>query len=113
MLFRSDEYVVTDDGFDFGFSTPKPVVLGGAERETQAGNFYGYSLPLDSADDALDKHNRSDSLGTVTLDDAGARASFGAPVFQTNSPASDTRTVTALDELLDELGYLGDFISGD
>lgn len=109
----NDEYVVTDDGFDFGFSTPKPVVLEGAERETQAGNFYGYSLPLDSADDALDKHNRSDSLGTVTLDDAGARASFGAPVFQTNSPASDTRTVTALDELLDELGYLGDFISGD
>ncbi|KFY87852.1 hypothetical protein V500_06720 [Pseudogymnoascus sp. VKM F-4518 (FW-2643)] len=107
----NDEYVVTDDGFDFGFSTPKPVVLEGAERETQTGNFYGYSLPLGHADDALDKHNR---LGTVTLDDTGARTSFGSPVFQSNSPASaDTGTVTALDELLDELGYLGDFISGD
>ncbi|OBT64039.1 hypothetical protein VE03_06679 [Pseudogymnoascus sp. 23342-1-I1] len=113
----TDEYVVTDDGFDFGFSTPKPAVVieGGAEGETQTtGSFYGYSLPLGSDDDAMDKHNRSDSLGTVTLDDAGARASFGSPVFQSSSPVSpDTRTVTALDELLDELGYLGDLISGD
>lgn len=62
----------------------------------------------------MDKHNRSDSLGTVTLDDAGVTASFGAPMFQSTSPASvDSRTATALDELLDELGYLGDFISGD
>ncbi|KAL5354756.1 hypothetical protein ACLOAV_000845 [Pseudogymnoascus australis] len=112
----TDEYVVTDDGFDFGFSTPKPAVVleGGEERETQTGSFYGYSLPLGSDDDALDKHNRSDSLGTVTLDDAGVTAPFGAPMFQSTSPASvDTRTATALDELLDELGYLGDFISGD
>ncbi|KFY05373.1 hypothetical protein O988_00049 [Pseudogymnoascus sp. VKM F-3808] len=112
----TDEYVVTDDGFDFGFSTPKPPVAEVAERDIQAGNFYGYSLPYGLADDALDKHNRSDSLATVatvTLDDATAHASFGSPVFQTNSPESDSRTVTALDELLDELGYLGDFISGD
>ncbi|KFY09876.1 hypothetical protein V492_05303 [Pseudogymnoascus sp. VKM F-4246] len=106
----TDEYVVTDDGFDFGFSTPKPVTLDGVDRETDTSSFYGYSLPLDSPEE---KHNRSDSLGTVTLDEGEPRASFGAPVYQTTSPASDTRTVTALDELLDELGYLGDFISGD
>ncbi|OBT78380.1 hypothetical protein VF21_02109 [Pseudogymnoascus sp. 05NY08] len=110
----TDEYVVTDDGFDFGFSTPKPnVVLEGAERDALAGGFY--SLPLGQADDGgMEKHNRSDSLATVTLEEGSARSSFGAPVFQSNSPASpDNRTVTALDELLDELGYLGDFISGD
>ncbi|KFZ04346.1 hypothetical protein V501_09189 [Pseudogymnoascus sp. VKM F-4519 (FW-2642)] len=111
----TDEYVVTDDGFDFGFSTPKPpVILEGAERDAQAGSFYGYSLPLGSADGGMEKHNRSDSLATVTLEEGGARSSFGSPVFKTSSPASlDNRTVTALDELLDELGYLGDFISGD
>ncbi|OBT55729.1 hypothetical protein VE04_03920 [Pseudogymnoascus sp. 24MN13] len=111
----TDEYVVTDDGFDFGFSTPKPpVILEGAERDAQAGSFYGYSLPLGPADEGMEKHNRSDSLATVTLEEGGARSSFGSPVFQSNSPASpDNRTVTALDELLDELGYLGDFISGD
>ncbi|OBT90281.1 hypothetical protein VE02_01256 [Pseudogymnoascus sp. 03VT05] len=111
----TDEYVVTDDGFDFGFSTPKPlVVLEGNERDAVAGGFYGYSLPLGEADGGMEKHNRSDSLATVTLEEGGARSSFGSPVFQSNSPASpDTRTVTALDELLDELGYLGDFISGD
>ncbi|ELR06699.1 hypothetical protein VC83_05241 [Pseudogymnoascus destructans] len=110
----TDEYVVTDDGFDFGFSTPKPpVVVLGAERDAQAGSFYGYSLPLGPADDGMDKHNRSDSLATITLEQGGARSSFGSPVFQSNSPSSpDTRTATALDELLDELGYLGDFISG-
>lgn len=109
----TDEYVVTDDGFDFGFSKPNPVVLNGAEREAQAGSFYGYSLPLDSDGDAMDKHNRSDSLATVTLGEGSARSSFGSPVYQTNSPKSaETRTATALDELLDELGYLGDIISG-
>lgn len=112
----NDEYVVTDDGFDFGFSTTKPSALESIEKEKQSNGFHGYSLPL-AETDSLHKSTRSHSLATIStvaLDEAVMKAPFGSQVFQANSQVStDTRSATALDELLAELGYLGDFISGD
>ena len=106
----NDEYVVTDDGFDFGFSTTKPSALEGIETEQQTNNFLGYSLPLDPTD-SLNKHSRSHSLATVAT---VTTHTFSPQVFQANPQATtETISAAALDDLLAELGYLGDFISGD
>ena len=62
--------------------------------------FSGYSLP------------DVETLGKAGLGQAASRETFGGAVAGTGVEGQDERSLSALQELLSEMGYLGDFVTG-
>ena len=71
--------------------------------------FSGYSLP--NGEYASEQTIRKETPHSQ-LTQTASRATFGAPTLTLTSPAHDVSNMTALEELLNEMGYLGDAIVG-
>ncbi|KAE8448418.1 hypothetical protein EG329_009483 [Mollisiaceae sp. DMI_Dod_QoI] len=98
--FNDDEDLTADMGSGDEF-TYSPVLA-----ETPAGGFSGYSLP--EAEYASEQ-----TLRKQTPLSPGSRITFGAPPAAFSPAAgNETEHMSALEELLNEMGYLGDVIVG-
>jgi hypothetical protein len=98
-----DEDLTADIGSGDEF-TYSPVLA-----ESPPGSFTGYSLPDGDYDSqqTLRKDMPLNSLAQTT-----SRTTFGAALTFPPSPANEEGHISALEQLLSEMGYLGDVILG-
>lgn len=107
----NDEDLITDEAFDFGFFQMELPILEELQNETRNNPFHGYTLPLGS-DVAITKRNSShSSMATPATGPLSAKPTLGPQVLKSQT-RTETTSATPLDELLAEMGYLGDIISG-
>jgi hypothetical protein len=100
---NDDEDLTADIGSGDEF-TYSPVLA-----ESPSRSFTGYSLPDGDYDSqqTLRKDTPLDSLARAT-----SRTTFGAAPTFPPSPTNEVGQITALEQLLSEMGYLGDVIIG-
>jgi hypothetical protein len=98
---NDDEDLAADAGSGDEFTySPNPAGQRG---------FNGYSLP--DGEYASEQTLRKETPHSQ-LTQAASRATFGAPTVALNSPGHGASSMSALEELLNEMGYLGDVIVG-
>jgi hypothetical protein len=77
--------------------------------EAEESGFNGYSLP--DGEYASEQTLRKETPLSALSGNAATRTTFGGPAaFESSS--GDARNMSALEELLSEMGYLGDVIVG-
>lgn len=82
--------------------------FGGPIKEAKS-PFNGYSLP---ETDYTSEQSLQKEVPVSTLTKAASRTTFGGASPFVPSTETDVKTMNALEELLDEMGYLGDAITG-